>query len=121
MEPEQRDELREKAAGDDVIMLLLQRYAPLWLAGSAGRRHHGGGDGERLANSRALDNVYGGRFRLLRRQDDASAKRCRFRPDASLSFSSRSLLTRLLCARRRRSLSWRSNMRSQVLRRCRRC
>ncbi len=28
MQPEQRDELREKAAGDDVIMLLLQRYAP---------------------------------------------------------------------------------------------
>ena len=34
--PEQRDELREKAAGDDVIMLLLQRYAPLWLAGLLG-------------------------------------------------------------------------------------
>jgi SSS family solute:Na+ symporter len=36
MEPEQRDELREKAAGDDVIMHLLQRYAPLWLAGILG-------------------------------------------------------------------------------------
>ena len=36
MEPEQRDELREQAAGDDVIMLLLQRYAPLWLAGLLG-------------------------------------------------------------------------------------
>jgi SSS family solute:Na+ symporter len=36
MEPEQRDQLREKAAGDDVIMLLLQRYAPLWLAGLLG-------------------------------------------------------------------------------------
>jgi solute:Na+ symporter, SSS family len=36
MEPEARDELREKAAGDDVIMLLLQRYAPLWLAGLLG-------------------------------------------------------------------------------------
>ena len=36
MEPEQRDELREKAAGDNVIMLLLQRYAPLWLAGLLG-------------------------------------------------------------------------------------
>ena len=34
--PEGRDELREKAAGDDVIMLLLQRYAPLWLAGLLG-------------------------------------------------------------------------------------
>src|SRR5687767_5680572 len=33
MEPEQRDELREKSAGDDVIMVLLHRYAPLWLAG----------------------------------------------------------------------------------------
>jgi SSS family solute:Na+ symporter len=36
MTPEARDELREKAAGDDVIMLLLQRYAPLWLAGLLG-------------------------------------------------------------------------------------
>jgi solute:Na+ symporter, SSS family len=36
MEPEQRDELRNQSAGDDVIMLLLQRYAPLWLAGILG-------------------------------------------------------------------------------------
>jgi len=36
MAPEQRDELREQSAGDDVIMLLLQRYAPLWLAGLLG-------------------------------------------------------------------------------------
>ena len=36
MAPEQRDEQREKAAGDDVIMILLKRYAPLWLAGILG-------------------------------------------------------------------------------------
>lgn len=36
MEPEARDDLRDKAAGDDVILLLLQRYAPLWLAGLLG-------------------------------------------------------------------------------------
>ncbi|HEX8476623.1 MAG TPA: sodium:solute symporter family protein [Pyrinomonadaceae bacterium] len=36
MTPEARDELRERAAGDDVILLLLQRYAPLWLAGLLG-------------------------------------------------------------------------------------
>jgi SSS family solute:Na+ symporter len=36
MAPEARDELREKAAGDDVIMLLLKRYAPFWLAGLLG-------------------------------------------------------------------------------------
>jgi solute:Na+ symporter, SSS family len=36
MDPEHRDELREKSAGDDVIMLLLQHYAPLWLAGLLG-------------------------------------------------------------------------------------
>jgi len=36
MAPEQRDELREQSAGDDVIMLLLHRYAPLWLAGLLG-------------------------------------------------------------------------------------
>lgn len=34
--PEQRDELRDEAAGDDVILLLLKRYAPLWLAGLLG-------------------------------------------------------------------------------------
>ncbi|HEV2761707.1 MAG TPA: hypothetical protein VGV38_01835, partial [Pyrinomonadaceae bacterium] len=36
MQPEQREELKERAAGDDVILLLLQRYAPLWLAGILG-------------------------------------------------------------------------------------
>jgi SSS family solute:Na+ symporter len=36
MTPEQRDELRDESSGDDVIMLLLQRYAPLWLAGLLG-------------------------------------------------------------------------------------
>ena len=36
MEPEKRDELREESAGDDVIMILLKRYAPLWLAGILG-------------------------------------------------------------------------------------
>src|SRR6185295_690049 len=36
MEPEARDELRDKASGDDVILLMLQRYAPLWLAGLLG-------------------------------------------------------------------------------------
>jgi len=36
MAPEQRDELREQASGDDVILRLLERYAPLWLAGLLG-------------------------------------------------------------------------------------
>ena len=36
LSPEQRDELREESAGDDVIMLLLKRYAPVWLAGLLG-------------------------------------------------------------------------------------
>ncbi len=34
--PEQRDELRARMAGDDVLLLLLNRYAPLWLAGILG-------------------------------------------------------------------------------------
>jgi SSS family solute:Na+ symporter len=34
--PEAREELREKMAGDDVLLLLLHRYAPLWLAGLLG-------------------------------------------------------------------------------------
>src|SRR5882672_10298692 len=36
MAPEARDELREKSAGDDVLLRLLERYAPLWLAGLLG-------------------------------------------------------------------------------------
>lgn len=34
--PEAREEVREQSAGDDVILLLLERYAPLWLAGILG-------------------------------------------------------------------------------------
>jgi SSS family solute:Na+ symporter len=36
MQPEQRDELREEANGDDVLLIMLNRYAPLWLAGILG-------------------------------------------------------------------------------------
>ncbi len=36
MTPEQRDALKEKGAGDDVLLLLLQKYAPLLLAGILG-------------------------------------------------------------------------------------
>jgi SSS family solute:Na+ symporter len=36
MAPEARDQLRDQAAGDDVILRLLERYAPLWLAGLLG-------------------------------------------------------------------------------------
>jgi SSS family solute:Na+ symporter len=34
--PEQRDELRAKMEADDVLVLMLQRYAPAWLAGLLG-------------------------------------------------------------------------------------
>jgi len=33
---DERDALRDKTAGDDVLLLLLERYAPLWLAGLLG-------------------------------------------------------------------------------------
>jgi len=36
MPPEQRDELRAKMDADDVLLILLDRYAPLWLAGLLG-------------------------------------------------------------------------------------
>jgi SSS family solute:Na+ symporter len=36
MSPEARDQLRERASGDDVIMRLLTRYAPVLLAGMLG-------------------------------------------------------------------------------------
>jgi solute:Na+ symporter, SSS family len=36
LSPEQRTELRAKAAGDDVLLRLLEFYAPLWLAGLLG-------------------------------------------------------------------------------------
>ena len=34
--PDQRAALRRQAAGDDVILVMLERYAPLWLAGLLG-------------------------------------------------------------------------------------
>ncbi len=34
--PAAREELRDRMAGDDVLLLLLERYAPLWLAGLLG-------------------------------------------------------------------------------------
>jgi SSS family solute:Na+ symporter len=36
MTPEARDALRAQMDGDDVLLLLLERYAPLWLAGLLG-------------------------------------------------------------------------------------
>jgi solute:Na+ symporter, SSS family len=36
LRPEQRDVLRAQTDADDVLLLLLQRYAPLWLAGLLG-------------------------------------------------------------------------------------
>jgi solute:Na+ symporter, SSS family len=36
LSPQERDSLREKMAGDDVLLLLLERYAPVWLAGLLG-------------------------------------------------------------------------------------
>src|SRR5204863_3913706 len=34
--PDERDALREKMVADDVLLLLLDRYAPIWLAGLLG-------------------------------------------------------------------------------------
>jgi len=36
LSPEERGELREKSAGDDILLRLLDHYAPLWLAGLLG-------------------------------------------------------------------------------------
>jgi solute:Na+ symporter, SSS family len=36
LSPAERDELRQKMSGDDVLLLMLERYAPLWLAGLLG-------------------------------------------------------------------------------------
>ena len=36
LSPEERQQLRGKASGDDVLLRLLQHYAPLWLAGLLG-------------------------------------------------------------------------------------
>src|SRR6185436_1990110 len=33
---DERDVLRDKTVGDDVLLLLLDRYAPVWLAGLLG-------------------------------------------------------------------------------------
>lgn len=36
LSPDERDSLREKMVADDVLLLLLERYAPIWLAGLLG-------------------------------------------------------------------------------------
>jgi SSS family solute:Na+ symporter len=36
LSPEERGELRAKSAGDDILLRLLEHYAPLWLAGLLG-------------------------------------------------------------------------------------
>lgn len=36
LKPDERDALREKMVSDDVLLLLLERYAPIWLAGLLG-------------------------------------------------------------------------------------
>jgi SSS family solute:Na+ symporter len=36
MAPDERSALRRQAAGDDVILVMLEQYAPLWLAGMLG-------------------------------------------------------------------------------------
>jgi SSS family solute:Na+ symporter len=36
MTPEERDQLRAKTNADDVLLVMLERYAPLWLAGLLG-------------------------------------------------------------------------------------
>jgi SSS family solute:Na+ symporter len=36
LQPSERDQLRREMAGDEVMLLLLNRYAPLWLAGILG-------------------------------------------------------------------------------------
>src|SRR5262245_2221309 len=36
LSPEQRNELRAKSSGDDILLRLLEHYAPLWLAGLLG-------------------------------------------------------------------------------------
>jgi len=120
MTPEKRDELREQSSGDDVILRLLERYAPLWLAGLLGAGIMAAvmaSDSQILALSTMFtEDVFASTG--ARR---ASAKLCRFKPGGSLSFSSRWLPMPLPCARPRRSLSWQSNMPFRDMRRCRLC
>ena len=85
--PERRDRLRARPRGDDVILRLVEGYAPLLAGGAARRGGDGGGHGERLADPRAVDDVHRGRVRLLRRHRAASARRCRCRPAGSSSSS----------------------------------
>ena len=121
MAPEARDELREQAAGDDVIMLLLQRYAPLWLAGLLGRRHHGGGHGERFADPGALDDVHGGCVCLLWGQETIR-RSCASTYRTDLHCANHHCRLRGRARElRRRSSSWQYSMPSQVSRRFHLC
>ena len=54
--------------GDDVILRLVEGYAPLWLAVAAGRGGDGRGHGQRLADPGAVHDVHRGCVRVLWRR-----------------------------------------------------
>ncbi len=65
---DERDRLRAQAAGDDVVLRLVEGLRAALARGAARRRRHGRRDGQRLADSGAVDDVHGGRVHVLWRQ-----------------------------------------------------
>ena len=89
---------------------------------AARRGRDGGGDGQRLADPRAVDDVHRGRVRVLWRARRASGRRCRCRPGALFVVAAdRRRLRDRADARRSRSSTSRASTRSPATRRCRRC
>jgi hypothetical protein len=60
-----RARLRVQAGGDDVILRLVEGFAPTFLAALLAAAVMAGGDGQRFANPGPFDHVHPGRLRLL--------------------------------------------------------
>ena len=119
--PSERDRLRAAAAGDDVILRLVEGYAPLWLAallGAAVMAAVMASDSQILALSTMFTEdvfaFYGGPGALRRGGAGADRAALRRPADASSPISSR-------CGCRSRSSTSPPSTRSPATRRCRRC
>ena len=118
--PEQREQLQRQAAGDDVLLLLLEQYAPLWLAGLLGAGIMAAvmaSDSQILALSTMVTEdlfaFYGGKERF---------------GEVAQVFTGRAFVvgvtvvaTLWRCARRGRFSTWLSSMHSRDSRHCVRC
>jgi len=119
LSPDERDVLREKTVADDVLLLLLERYAPIWLAGLLGAGIMAAvmaSDSQILALSTMFTEdvfaFYGGKKRY--------GEAAQVHTGRLFIISSLSSRMPWRCERRKTYLIWRCSMRFRVMRLCHR-